>query len=63
MKILIAITLVLAAACGGRGSTPNESPGASAPASPASVWNTTGGPASPGVPATGPVQIADAGHD
>ena len=71
---LVGVTAVLvAAACADRARTgaPTTTtssptpPGTATPASPAEVWTTTGGPASPGVPATGPIvgPNTEPGHD
>jgi hypothetical protein len=64
--IAVLSCFVLVAACtstaGGPAENP-EPPGATTPGSPATVWTTTGGPASPGVPSTGTIIEEDAGSD
>jgi hypothetical protein len=61
-RILCSVLLVSAAV--GCSTRPADvPPGESSPGSPASVWTTGGGPATPGVPAMGDVQVADGGAD
>ena len=61
---LVAVTaLLVAAACADRARTgaPTTTtsapapPGSATPASPATAWSTSGGPASPGAPSTGDI--------
>lgn len=64
MKTPILLCLLFIAACGN--SKPadqpaGQTPGQSAPASPGSAWTSSGGPATPGAPATGSVETTDAG--
>jgi len=61
---LVAVTAVLVvAACADRArtgapttTTSSPPPGSATPASPATAWSTSGGPASPGAPSTGAIR-------
>ena len=63
MMNVIALVVLLFAACTASTHPVEHPPGESSPGSPGSAWTTQGGPASPGSPSMGTLTTLDAGTD